>query len=124
MRGGQSRPGRSRFGCDGNRRTRDKTLGLEVVPCGAGRRAPFLLPCIPGYIVQLRLSFADFRSGEQHVGAYRPYRLGARPDLYTASSMIELMFGRPRPGFVPVAQLILVAPILIWLWRDKIHPAD
>ena len=44
--------------------------------------------------------------------------------LYIASTMIELMFGRPRPGFVPVAQLILVAPILFWLWRDKIHPAD
>jgi hypothetical protein len=32
---------------------------------------------------------------------------------------VEIAFGVPRPGFVPLPTLIIVAPILYLIWRPR-----
>ena len=37
--------------------------------------------------------------------------------MLIAAAGIEIGFGEPRPGFVPMTTLVLVAPVLYLIWR-------
>lgn len=37
--------------------------------------------------------------------------------ILIAAAAIEIAFGTPRPGFVPMGALIILAPTLFVLWR-------
>jgi hypothetical protein len=39
--------------------------------------------------------------------------------VVVAAAGLELVFGRPRPGFVPLTVLALVAPALWAIWRPR-----
>ena len=36
-----------------------------------------------------------------------------------AAAAIEIIFGAPRPGFVSMASLIILAPVLFVIWRPQ-----
>lgn len=35
------------------------------------------------------------------------------------AAVIELSFGEPRPGFVPLLTLVVMVPILLRIWRSR-----
>jgi len=36
-----------------------------------------------------------------------------------AAAGVEVAFGVPRPGFVPLVTLVLLAPVLFLIWRPR-----
>ena len=36
-----------------------------------------------------------------------------------AAAAIEMILGAPRPGFVPLATLVILAPVLFVIWRPR-----
>ena len=39
--------------------------------------------------------------------------------VLVAAATIEVIYGAPRPGFVPVAALAIASPVLFLIWRKR-----
>jgi len=39
--------------------------------------------------------------------------------MLIAAAAIELSFGRPRAGFVPLVVLVILVPVLFAIWRPR-----